>query len=280
MLHRNMTTLALLLLAGCVDNLSHDAALPEYKGVQAALACVPDLDGRITTQELQPAFGIPASYRISPAGTARSVDLAGQVDAAGQRLWDFSAHQPDDQVTHLTATPLKNQWYAGQFPGGQFTVPFDATGRLDAVYRQDAEALWLMGIASQDPAPAEGKTLLPYAQPIAALRFPLQVGAHWTSVGKTLAGAGVLHGIPFASQDTYDVTIDAAGRLELPDLALTQALRVRTSVAIIPVAGVATSRKQVSFVFECLGEVARVVSQDNEKLQDFTIASEVRRLAL
>jgi hypothetical protein len=280
MLHRNMTTLAFLLLGGCVDNLSHDAPLPEYTGVEAALTCVPDLDGRITAQELQPAFGIPASYRISPAGTTRAVDLGGHVDDAGQRIWDFSAHQPDDQLTHLTATPLKNQWYAGQFAGGQFTVPFDASGRIDAVYRQDAEALWLLGIASHDPAPPEGKTLLPYEQPVAALRFPLQVGAHWTSLGKTRAGAGVLHGIPFASQDAYDVTVDAAGRLELPDLALTQALRVRTSVSVAPVAGIPTQRKQVSFVFECLGEVARVVSQDGEKITDFTVASEVRRLAL
>lgn len=282
MLHCTMTpsTLLLLLLAGCVDNLSHEAPLPDYPGAQATLACVPDLDGRITSQELQAAYGVPASYRMTPAGSAHAVDVVGHVDDAGQRVWDLSAHQPDDQLAHLRATPLTSQWYAPQFAGGQFTVPFDGAGRVDAVYRQDAEALWLMGLASHEAAPAEGKTLLPYAQPIAVLRFPLQVGAHWVSVGKTATGAGVLHGIPFASVDTYDVTVDAAGRLELPDLTLTQALRVRTAVAVAPVAGLPTSRKQVSFVFECLGEVARVVSQDGELTQDFTVASEVRRLAL
>ena len=34
---------------------------------------------------------------------------------------------------------------------------------------------------------------------------------------------------------------------------------------------------QISFLFECFGEVARATSQPNETNQDFTTAAEVRR---
>jgi len=264
----------------CVDNATHPAPLAAYVAASANPMCLPNLDGAIDGSELQPAFDMPAGYRISPAGAMRVIDSKGQIDAAGHRVWDWSQPEVGDQLTHVSAQKLGNQWYAAEFAQGQFVVPFDAAATTDAIYRQDAKGLYLLGLASQNPAPPEGKTLLPYAQPVLTLQLPLQVGAKWTATGKTAAGKGVLHGLPFASVDTYFVSVDAAGRLELPDITLTQALRVHTLVQVVPVAGITTTRRQVSYLFECLGEVARATSQNNEPNEDFTTASEVRRLAL
>jgi hypothetical protein len=89
-----------------------------------------------------------------------------------------------------------------------------------------------------------------------------------------------LRGLPHASRDTYEVRVDAAGRLELPDFTFTQVHRVRTRVTLAPAAGVTTTQRQVSFLFECLGEVARATSRPDEAEDDFTVAAEVRRLGL
>lgn len=265
---------------GCVDNATHPDALATYVAAAVNPSCVPNLDGVIAASELQAALDVPAGYRVSPAGSTRVVDSSGQVDAAGHRVWDWSTKDSGDQLVHVSAAKLADQWYAAEFAQGQFVVPFDLAGSTDAIYRQDDKGLYLLGLASHNPAPPEGKTLLPYAQPVLTLQLPLQVGAKWNAVGKTLAGKGILHGLPFASVDTYTISVDGAGRLELPDITLTQALRVRTLVQVVPVAGITTTRRQVSYLFECLGEVARAASQNNEPSEDFTTAAEVRRLAL
>ena len=109
-------------------------------------------------------------------------------------------------------------------------------------------------------------------------RFPLQPGAAWTSIGEVKDGT--LRGLPFASRDTYDVKVDGAGELDLPDFVLTQVLRVRTNVSISPAAGAVTTQRQVGFLFECLGEVTRATSKLNEPNENFTTASELRRLGL
>ena len=109
-------------------------------------------------------------------------------------------------------------------------------------------------------------------------RFPLVAGAAWTSIGEVKNGT--LRGLPFASKDTYDVKVDGTGELGLPDFILTQALRVRTNVSIVPSAGQTTTQRQVGFIFECLGEAARATSNLNEPNENFTVASEVRRLGL
>jgi len=240
------------------------------------LSCLPNLDGQISAAELQPAIGAVESFLISAAGTQPTVDVAGQVNAAGQHVWDWSATSANDQLLHLSPTALAGKPYAASFPGGQFTLPLDAAGTIDAIYSEDAQTVWLLGFASAQ-ASANG-TLLVYQQPVAAYRFPLQPGETWTSVGQVVNG--MLQGLPYAGQDTYDISVDAAGQLDLPDLTFQQALRVRTQLTTTPVVGTPVSRRQVSFLFECFGEVARATSLDNEPNADFTVASEVRRLGL
>jgi hypothetical protein len=53
---------------------------------------------------------------------------------------------------------------------------------------------------------------------------------------------------------------------------------VYTKVSIQPAAGESATTRQVSFLFECFGEVARATSQNGESDEDFNTAAEVRRL--
>jgi hypothetical protein len=275
---RRQACAILFLLAACGDNLT---PLPHggYNAPeQTALPCLPNLDGQIDAAEAQHVLGVPANFLISPAGATRQVDLEGTVDDTGVRVFDWGTDLADDQHASFTATAASGKWYASSFPSNAFVVPYDAGDALEAVYQQDASNLWLLGLASAQQNPPQGKTLLVYSTPIAVLRFPLQVGSSWTSMS-VVQNATVL-GLPYAGKDTYQVRDDASGHLILPDLTLTQAHRVRTTLTTEPAIGPMLVRRQVSFIFECFGEVARAASRDNETNDDFTTAAEVRRLSL
>lgn len=259
-----------LALAGCGENLTP----APVASADPTLTCVPDLDGRIDARELTATLDLPVRYLV---GKERAVDVAGKVDGAGRRTWDMGTRGADSTL-ELSAQALGTQWYAASFPGGQFVTPLDDA--TDGVYAQDDAALWLLGVASRELAPAQGKTLIVYAAPVAVLRFPLASGATWTAVGDIPSGAGTIRGLPYIGRDTYVITVDGAGRLGLPDVTFTQALRVRTQVTVAPSIGAPVMRRQVSFYFECFGEVARATSHDGEAAADFTTAAELRRLSL
>ena len=267
----------LLALAGvgCGDNLTHAPDRPGYGKDAAPLSCLPNLDGVIEARELAPALDVPVSYLISPAGKERTVDLVGAV-SDGHRTWTLATDYADDARISVQASALAGHWYADSFATGQFVTPFDAAASLEAVYRQDDQALWLLGIASSRPAPPEGKTLLIYDAPIAVFRFPLKVGAAWTATS-TISN-GTVRGLPYAGRDTYQVDDDAVGTLVLHDLTFQQVHRVHTLVTVTPSAGAAVARRQVSLVGECFGELVRAVSRDGEPVADFTVTTELRRL--
>ena len=63
-------------------------------------------------------------------------------------------------------------------------------------------------------------------------------------------------------------------------MTFTQTLRVRTTTTIEPAIGNTITRRQVGWVFECFGEVARATAPDNELNDDFTTTAELRRLGL
>jgi hypothetical protein len=267
--------------AGCGQNETPPPQKAAYDGgVVSALPCVPNLDGKIDARELVPQVGIPATYLVSPSGKDRPVDLVGQTSAQGKLTWAFSSDFADDQAAKVTAQGLAGKWYAASFAAvaNPVVVPLDVAGRVEGVYTQDDTGFFLHGVASSVEAPPEGKTLEIYSQPVMLYRFPLEPGATWTSTAEIRNGT--LRGLPFASKDTYEVKVDGAGELDLPDFTLTQALRVRTNVTISPSAGQVTTQRQVGFLFECLGEVARATSKLNETSENFTTASELRRLGL
>ncbi len=276
-----MTTRALLpfllfLLAGCDPNRTvpeRNAYVPQ---TVAPLECVPNLDGKIEASEIKTAFGVPVRYLVNPAGSRRPVDLAGVTDPAGRRVWQLSTDYADDQVATLSASTLEGKWYRASFPTGQFVAALDLAGSIEGVYSNDGSTLFLLGYASSQEAPMVGKTLVVYSSPIATFRFPLEAGKQWVSASEVRNAT--VRGLPYAGRDTYQQRVDATGTLELPDVSFTQALRVRTTLSIEPAVGVALIRRQVGFVFECFGEVARAVSVDNEMADDFTQTSELRRL--
>lgn len=268
------------LAPACSDNETPAPTHPAYDGgVVAPLPCVPNLDGKIDSNELVPQVGIPASYLVNPSGKDRTVDIVGQ-NVNGKLTWNLAADYADDQVAKIQAQKIDGKWYASSFAGVQnpVVVANDLAGRTEGVYTKDDKGFFLHGIASTDPSPPEGKTLLVYTAPVMLYGFPLQAGGAWTSIGEVKDGT--LRGLPFASRDTYDVKVDAVGELALPDFVLTQVLRVRTNVSIAPSAGAVTTQRQVGFLFECLGEVTRATSNLNEPNENFTTASELRRLGL
>lgn len=270
---------ALLVLSiGCGEN----RTFPEKAAFQpeaiTPLACVPNLDGKIEATELKAALDVPESLVVSPASVRRTVDVVGTVDAQGRRTWDFATDYADDQIAVISASALTGKWFASSFPTGQYVAPVDLGAGLLGVYAADGMNLLLLGIASANPMPPEGKTLLVYNAPVALHRYPLEVGKNWVSVG--VVQNGLIRNLPYAGRDTYQVNVDAAGRLELTDLTFTQALRVRTRLTVEPAVGASVSRRQVSWFFECFGEVARAASIDNEPLEDFTTTAELRRLGL
>lgn len=266
-------------LPACSENLTvtKDRA-PYAAGEPTKLTCVPNLDGKIDSNELAPTFDTAVRFLVSPAGKDQPIDLVPKPFGDGKQRWNYSIDMKDDQVATISASSIKGKWYEKSFPENAFVAPFDAAGRTEAVYTHDAQAVSLLGLASKEPNAPEGQTLFVYTAPVAVYRFPLVQGAAYTSVGEVKNAT--LRGLPYAGRDTYEVKVDAVGQLELPDLTFEQALRVRTKVTVEPAAGAPTTQVQVSFLFECFGEVARVTSKTGEKTEDFTVASEIRRFGL
>jgi hypothetical protein len=259
-----MRTLIYMILAACGTNLT-----PQPAPVPTLPACVPNRDGVIDASELPIALGATIDYY---AGTNRTVDLV-----AKNSVWDLSTERPDDMIVALGPTALATQWYAASFPAGQFVV--DAGSGLVGIYHQDAQALWLDGTASADPAPSAGKTLVAYAQPIAVLRFPIaDMQAYSTTVA---IPAGTIDGLPFVGSDTIAVDVTGTGQLDVPYVDFSPVLRVRTHVTRTPSTGTPVITKRTTlFLFECFGEVARAESNPNEPDPDFTTAALLRRFAL
>ena len=272
------TILSLILLTGCGENRTIPSKDAYVAPTVAPLECIPNLDGRVDASELKAAIGIPVHYLASPPGTSRPVTIAGATNSAGQRVWDLSNDYADDRIATLSASVVAGHWFAASFPTGQFVAALDLGGTTLGVYKNDGSDLFLLGYASSEEAPTTGKTLVVYTQPVAIFRVPLENGKQWVSVGQVTNA--MVRGLPFAGRDTYQVRVDAVGQLELPDVTFTQALRVRTTTTIEPAIGNAIVRRQVGWVFECFGEVARATAPDNEMTDDFTTTAELRRLGL
>jgi hypothetical protein len=275
---RVLLTLVFVVLAACGENRTIPEKSAYVAPTVAPLECVPNLDGRIDATELKAALGIPVRYLASPPGTSRPVTIPGSTNGQGQRVWDLSIDYADDRVATLQASSPTGQWFAATFPTAQFVSPLDLGGTIIGVYENKDSNLLLLGYASREENPTLGKTLVKYTNPVSIFQFPLEAGKEWISVGQVVNGT--VRGLPFAGRDTYQVNVDAAGRLDLPDVTFTQALRVRTTATIEPAIGPTIVRKQVGWVFECFGEVARATAADNEPNDDFTTTAELRRLGL
>ena len=241
----------------------------------AELSCVPNRDGQISADEIQIAT-TAANYIESPAGVSRTVNSQGTGDASARR-WDFSTEFSDDQDITVTPTVLGAQWYASQFPDGEFII--DAGSGLDAIYSKDDRGLWLWGTASHVDMPASAKTIIRYPTPVPALRFPVVVG-NTDDITVAITGATIA-GLPFVGTDRFQIAVADAGQVEVPYVRFSPALKVTTIVTRIANPGGATFvRRSLSFLFECFGEVVHIDSAVNEANPDFTNAALLRRFRL
>ena len=261
---------------GCGDNLTLPPERDPAKGEDPPeLSCLPNLDGTIASTELSAAIGVPVRYVISPVGVSRSVDLVGKDEGEGT-VWDFAIDFADDQALTVTPRGLEGSWFAASFPADAFVTPFDRDGRVLSIGQARADGIVLLGLASAEADPQEGRTLLVYDQPVTVLALPAAVGQSYVSVGNVTGGTAF--GLPYAGRDTYEVSVDAIGELDLPQLTFEQVLRVKTKVTVEPAVGAAVVRRQVSFYAEFFGEVLRAQSQDGEPEELFTTATELLRL--
>ncbi len=272
-----------LLAAGCVgDNETPQSELDDYEpGTVDELECMPDLDEQIRADQLQPAFDIPVTYRVSPAGQQRPIDLAGHtIEPTGERVWDLSATDGDyanDQSLEVVATEIDDRWYADDFEDGEFATILDPSTAIEAIYSHDGDTLYLHGYASAEEDPEIGQTLVPYAEPVVAYDFPVEVGDSWSDTGE--AHNAVVRDLPYSASEHYEFEVDASGQLWLPDIQFQQVLRVRTSLTIDMALGNPIYREQVQYLFECFGEVARLVGPDREIVDgdEFEPGEEVRQ---
>jgi hypothetical protein len=177
-------------------------------------------------------------------------------------------------VHQLTLEALDGKWFASSFPGATYATVADLqTGTL-GIFRVTADALELLGFASETP----NQTLLVYDQAIASLKFPAAVGQSWVTSAHIVNGT--LNGSPYAALDTYRITVDARGSAVLPFLSFANTLRVHVDLTQTLPGGVSVTRIQYLFFHECYGELGRMVSIPNEPTESFTNAGEFRRLAL
>ncbi|HEX4452375.1 MAG TPA: hypothetical protein VH143_15970 [Kofleriaceae bacterium] len=260
-----MRALAIIAFAAACEPNATPQPLPDA----SYAPCVPTRSGTIDEAHLPIALGATLPFY---AGTNRTVDL---VPTNG--VYDLSMQAQSDTVVAIGPVGLGSQWYANDFPMGQFVV--DAGSGLDGIYHQDATALWLDGTASQQENPPTGKTLVQYAAPLATLRFPLQDGETYSSVEQLVSTT--IDGLPLQGSDEIDVDVTLGEQLAVPYVDFSPILRVRTNAIRTPSTGTPVVNKRTTlFMFECFGEVARAESNDNEPNADFTSAAYLRRYAL
>ena len=266
---------AFAILSGCSDNgtLGPDGGRDGFViGPDASPVCTGDNNSVITREELPVVLSTPVDYLVNPPGSTVQVAPDGTVGGGGERMWDFTSI--DGVVMSVTALPITNAWYGPDFPDATYAAVLNAADSTLGVYRVDDQAVWLLGFVS----PEEDRTLAVYDPPVPSLRFPIEEGLNWVSVGEITNA--VYDGQPFASTDTYRVSVDQRGTARLPYLDLLNTLRVRVDLTQSLPGGTTLRYIQYLYVHECYGELARIVSQQGELDPHFTEASEFRRLAL
>ncbi len=265
----------LLLAAGCFGG----GGLPDAGDDGALTTGAPDLaplcsgnnDGVIERGELAFPVGLSVSYLVNPAGTTAAVNPDGTMGADGLE-WDLSSTA--GEVHQLTIESVADKWFAAHFPDATYATTTDVASGTLGVFKVTDEALLLLGYAS----PEQGRTLLVYDQPVATLHFPVRLGDAWVT-GATIKG-GTLEGTPFASRDTYRISVDARGAAVLPYLRFPNTLRIHVELSEALPGGQSVLRIQHLFFHECYGELGRMVSQTGETDPSFQQAAEFRRLAL
>lgn len=245
-----------------------DAAVPGETSVGGA--CVPNHDGVVARAEVLLQPGLTATWQ---AASAVTVDMAGQVQAKGDRLWNLTGPYPGDHPYPVATLAVDKAWYGAQFPGATYAARMSEQTDLLGVFEVTDKALLLRGVVS----PTEGlfQTRLTYAPPVQVLAFPLQMGSAWT-VKTTVSGTakGVLV-LANTTAEAYTFHVGAHGTLQTAFGAFPV---LRLGVVLEQTIGFSTTvKRSFLFVSECYGTVASVDAEDGEKQAEFTKAAQVRR---
>lgn len=259
-------------LVGCAGpNPTYDGG-PDFEIYEDTLTCLPDNDGVIQQGELTFKTGLVANYRVNPPNTIATVDTKGKL-VDGKMEWDFSGMAGN--VVSLESESIAGTWFAKYFPDADFAwVVQAAKGDTLQVLKVEQGRVLLMGIVSRK---AE-HTLMIYDPPVVAMKFPLQKGTRFT-VGSKLKDGSKFEGLPFYSEDTYEISIEMEGVLRLPNLKLHRTLLIETLVTSKTMGGVVATTRQLQWFSECYGEVVRALSTLNEQERFFSRAKEFRRLS-
>ena len=256
---------------GIDSSTSADGDTPDGGGDGALPGCTANKDGTITRDEVPVAAGLHATYRV---GKDEDVSTAGTPAANGKRVWDFTAALASDVSVLVETQALAGKWYATKFAGATYASKLTEGSDLLGVFETSPGALLLRGVVS----PTEtSKTELTNTPAVSVLKFPLTMGAQWTT---DTAVSGTAQGVALFGTYTekYTSEVDAAGELKTP-LGTFEVLRVRVQlirqIGILP----AVTIRSFAFVTECYGTVATVRSADNEANAEFTRAAEIRRIA-
>jgi hypothetical protein len=266
------------LLCVCTTGCFGGSAIPDG-GADALYGTPPDFgfvcsgnnDGVISRNELQFPVGATVDYLANPAGTTVAVAPDGTMTASGTQ-WDLTSTAGD--VAKLTLEPVSSQWFAASFPDADYAAVTDLASGTLGIFRVTDDALLILGYASPDA----NKTLLVYDQPIVSLKFPVELGQSWVATAKVVNGT--LNGAPYASQDSYKISVDARGTAVLPFLSFDNTLRVHVDLSQNTPGGIDVTRIQYLFFHECYGEIGRMVSNPDETHEPFSSAAEFRRLSL
>ncbi len=265
----------LLGVGGCPDNgvVGPDAAADAATPLPDAMpVCQGNNDGIITSAEMPMVSGITVNYLVNAPGTSVGVQPSGTVDGGGERTWDFT--DTGGEVFAITLDTIWGRWFESDFSDAHYVSTLAPGSDVLGVYRAADDAIWLLGFAS----PQQDQTLAVYDEPVPLIRFPISEGQSWAVVAHITNA--VYDGQPFASTDTYNISVDQRGTLELPYLSLHNTLRLRVELTQSLPGGQTIRRTQLLYVHECYGELGRIVSVDNETDPNFTTAAEFRRLAL
>jgi hypothetical protein len=220
--------------------------------------------------------GLHANFEFAENVTVNS---AGVMNANGSYQWDLtgpfqaSSTKPStaDHTVLVTTNDPTGQWFSSAFASATYTTKLSDTANLLGIFQGTPGALELLGVAS--PASGNGSTELTYKTPIAVLAVPMMLGSTWTTNSNV---TGTAEGILSNYTEEYVNKVDAQGTLKTP-YGTFNVLRVQTVLTRDDL-GVVEVIRSFSFVAECFGSIASLVSQTDETAVDFTNASEVQRL--
>lgn len=224
-------------------------------------------DGTITRAEEPFMVGLGALFAVNAPGTTVPVNVVAQ-----NGVWDFSAPVSSEGKQFDQLLSPSGQWWAADFPSATYGERIDDGQQAYGVFRVASDKLEMLGVVSDQGG--FNKTELTYATPIVVLEFPFSVGTSWTSESDVSGTAG---GVAFFAHEKYLFTVDVRGTTKAPAGSF-DTLRIRMSYTQL-YGALTTTRITYLHMAECYGAVARVRSRDDETANDFTQATEYRRLA-